>query len=397
MLSYIKGKLESLDVTVQEDEYGNIYVTKGTAKTYPCVVAHTDTVHDILEDVNIFRTNDTLFAFNPEKRAQCGIGGDDKVGVYITLQLLEDIPILKAVFFKDEEIGCKGSSFSIQNHKDWYKDCGFVLMADRRGNKEIITLSGGVIIASPDFLEACDPLFEKYGYTDAAGVFTDVDVLTVGGIGVSTVNFSCGYYEPHSPKEIVSISDVNRCYNLMYDIIIEHGDKTFAYKAKVPSYKTTHKKEERRIFNNLISDIYKVGATSSLNKRQLKIFPPFVFGRHPEKYTQFAEHDIIKGDKKVYKYVGTKALVLTGESICNRCKNSTVENVYFLPYEGRMYCTICNDYVNDAQVPMLLQHLEVEDNETTFVYSLYSAGWLPKEEAKWNQRITSWVSTELPF
>jgi hypothetical protein len=74
-----------------------------------------------------------------------------------------------------------------------------------------------------------------------------------------------------------------------------------------------------------------------------------------------------------------------------------VENVYFLPYEGRMYCTKCNDYVDDAKVPALLQNLEVEDNSVVFVYSLYSAGWLPKEEAKWNTKITSWVSTQLPF
>ncbi len=33
------------------DQYGNVYVTKGEADVYPCVIAHTDTVHSITEMV----------------------------------------------------------------------------------------------------------------------------------------------------------------------------------------------------------------------------------------------------------------------------------------------------------------------------------------------------------
>ena len=60
--------------------------------------------------------------------------------------MLTDVNNIKAVFYREEEIGCKGSRYSILNHRDWYKDCGYIIAADRRGNKDVITISGGVLI-----------------------------------------------------------------------------------------------------------------------------------------------------------------------------------------------------------------------------------------------------------
>jgi len=397
MLTHIREKLNLMDVTVQEDTYGNIYVTKGIAKTYPCVVAHTDTVQDMLQHINIFRTNDTIFAFNPEERRQWGIGGDDKVGVYITLQLLEDIPVMKAVFFRDEEIGSRGSHYSMDNHKEWYNDCGFVLMADRRGNTDVITVSGGIVIASNEFLEACDPIFDRYGYKDAVGICTDVDVLTTKGIGVSTVNLSCGYHEPHSSKEIVSIRDVNRCYNLMYDILLEHYDRVFTYEAKIPEYKSSYKKNGQSYLSSTFNELSKVGLSSPVGERQLKLHLPLIFGGKTSKFSNFTELATIKEGMKVFSYIGCKAIPVTGDTTCSKCKLPALENIFFLPYEGRMYCTKCNDYIDDAKTPALMRFVESEDNDTVFVYSLYSAGWLLKEEAKWSEKISSWVSEQMPF
>jgi tripeptide aminopeptidase len=398
MIAYIRNELKSMDVTVQEDNYGNIYVIKGKAKTYTCIVAHTDTVHDILPNITIYRSNDTIFAFDPVNRTQFGIGGDDKVGVYITLQLLKDLPVMKAVFFRDEECGCRGSSYSILNHKEWYEDCGFVMMSDRRGNSDIITVSAGIIIASQEFLETCDPIFDKYNYKDAIGICTDVDILTLNGIGISTVNFSSGYHSPHSSREIVSITDVNRCYNLMYDILVEHGDKTFKYEASIPAYKSSYLKTNNVSRNSYIDEITKAGGISSpVGKRQLKLFGPFLTGDNPGVFDIFTERDVLKGKQRIYAYTGVKALTLTGEDDCPMCKLPVIENVYFLPYEGRMFCTKCNDYIRDDKVPALLKLLEVENKETTFVYSLYSAGWLKKDFSVWNDKISSWMSDGLPF
>lgn len=399
MLSYIQSKLADLDVTVQTDDYGNIYVTKGTAKSYPCVVAHTDTVQSVLADVTIYRNEDTIFAFDPVKRTQHGIGGDDKVGVYITLQLLVDIPIMKAVFFRDEEIGCKGSDYSITNHKEWYEDCGYVLMADRRGNSDAIRVSGGLIIASDDFLDACQSLFEKYGYKETIGIFTDVDTLTAGGIGISTINLSCGYHEPHTSKEVVSFRDVNKCYNLMYDIISEQNGTKFPHECKAYVYKSKHAGPYTK--ESLFHDLAKYGTQifSPVKERQKKMFPPLIFGDKVSLYDDFKETDVVgkEGKKKLYIYTGIKSLPITGETKCPKCARPALDNLFYLPYESRMYCTHCNDYVDDTEVNRLFEFLEVEDREDTFVYSNYCSGWLNKKDALWSAKLGSWTTDGLPF
>lgn len=397
MLDYIKEKLGSLEVTVQEDEYGNIYVTKGNAKYYPCVVAHTDTVQSVLTNVSIYRSEDTIFAFDPIKRRQHGIGGDDKVGVYIALQLLVDLPTLKVVFYRDEEIGCLGSTYSMKHHLDWYKDCGYVMMADRRGNNEAIRVSGGIVITSDEFLEACKEQLSKYEYVPAIGLLTDVDNLVAGGIGVSAINLSCGYHEPHSSIEIVSFKDVNRCYNLMYDILVEHNNKRFEHEYEPPIHKPH--KGSKSAYNSYYNDLSKYASpvSNSLRKRQEKMFPPLVLGDKRFAHDNFIETDVTKNKQTIYEYRGTKSLPLTGEVRCPNCNNPVLENVFYLPFEGRMFCTSCNDYVDDTKVGNLLQHLEVEDRDDTFVYSVYSSGWIKKNQATWSDKLGSWVTNGLPF
>tara|TARA_R100001143_G_C3295305_1_gene103100 strand:+ start:163 stop:486 length:324 start_codon:yes stop_codon:yes gene_type:complete len=82
MISYIKDfcftNVPEAQVTIKDN---NIYVTKGESDTYPCIVSHTDTVHDIHKEFKVFDDNGCIFAFNKETGTQVGVGGDDKVGV----------------------------------------------------------------------------------------------------------------------------------------------------------------------------------------------------------------------------------------------------------------------------------------------------------------------------
>jgi putative aminopeptidase FrvX len=399
MIVYIREQLKFLDVTVQEDGYGNIYVTKGTSKSYPCVIAHTDTVQAIINLMEIYKTGDTLFAFDPSKRHQHGIGGDDKVGVYILLQLLTDLPSMKAVFFREEEVGCRGSHYAIQNHKEWFKDCGYVIGADRRGNSDIITVSGNLLITSDDYLDTMEKIHERYNYTECIGILSDVDTLIANDIGVSCVNYSCGYHEPHSSKETVSISDVNRCYNLIYDILTEFPEKRFEYIAPIPAYKKYSSKYNKKGVNsgNYSSMSELVGPHSPVKPRQEKFFPPLFIGPKYLEYDNFREIDILKNDKKIYSYIGIKAVVFTNDTKCDICNTEITGNFFFLPFEGRIYCTKCNDYVDENKVPAYLQFLEIEDKGEVFVHSLYANGWLLKKHALWNDKLKSWVPDEMPF
>lgn len=82
MLDFIKKFLFSLKQTqkssvikIEEDGYGNIYVTKGKASSYPAIVSHVDTVHNIVKDYRVYQQGDILFAFSSAKKKQVGIGG----------------------------------------------------------------------------------------------------------------------------------------------------------------------------------------------------------------------------------------------------------------------------------------------------------------------------------
>ena len=171
----------------------------------------------------IIRTEPTRTNYlhgNERRGKQVGIGGDDKVGVIIALQMLEDLDAVKVVFFRDEEIGCQGS----RNAKmGFFADCSFLLQADRRGGHDFINL-GMQTLQSPAFEEAVRPLLDMHGYIFNEGLFTDVTELVENHVGISAANIACGYYEPHTSFEYIDIEDMNRAYELMTDIVHTMGD-----------------------------------------------------------------------------------------------------------------------------------------------------------------------------
>jgi putative aminopeptidase FrvX len=397
ILVYIKNKLAQINVTVDEDSYGNIYVTKGIANDYPCLVAHVDTVHSLIEDYSVFKNGDTLFAFDGKKGKQCGIGGDDKVGVYILLQALLDIPVLKAVFFRDEEIGRIGSRFSINNHKDWYNNCNFVIEPDREGSYDLIVNSGGLEIAGDEFLSEIKEISDRYDYKDVVGVCTDVDVLTGGGIGVSCINLSCGYFNSHTSSETVSLVSVNAAYNFIIDVIAEYAHRRFDYKAPVrPAYKSSWKPKDQSFYGNLFKERQK-----KLDAEQLKIFGPDPittdFGAYASDltYDNFIFSAETKNKTKLYKYIGIKAIPFTMDVSCNDCKE--YKTLFYMPYEGRVFCTKCNDFASNEEDLDLFKYLEVDDNETTFVFSVYADAWMDKSNTAWNETLKCWVPDDMPF
>ena len=83
MFAFIIRKISGMPNVSFFVQDGNIYITKGEAKNYPCVVAHMDTVHKIVEDLYVLQVGHKLTGFNRIKMEQTGIGGDDKVGIFI--------------------------------------------------------------------------------------------------------------------------------------------------------------------------------------------------------------------------------------------------------------------------------------------------------------------------
>jgi len=203
----------------------NIYVTKGKAETYPCIVAHTDTVHDIHKYYKVFEDDGCLFAFNAETGKQVGVGGDDKVGIWIALEMLMSFDKIKCAFFHSEEMGCIGSS---QADMKWFKDVGYCLQADRRGRTDFINSISGKLY-SKAFKKAIKPILKEYGYKETSGAITDVGQLAENGVGVCVANMSCGYYEPHSDTEIVEFNDSNKCLDMVETIVSELGCEKYEF------------------------------------------------------------------------------------------------------------------------------------------------------------------------
>ena len=193
------------DVKIELDwNTGNIYMTKGTSDTYPCMVAHLDQVQKYHPtDFTVIETKDLLFGYSPTERSFCGLGADDKNGIWLCLQCLQKFNEIKVAFFVGEEVGCIGSS---KANMEFFNDCRFVIQPDRRGNSDVITQIGFMDI-------------EKFGYTPTEGMMTDVEQLKENGLAISCINVSCGYYEPHTDNEFTDKNDLLKCLNFIEHII----------------------------------------------------------------------------------------------------------------------------------------------------------------------------------
>lgn len=226
MVRFLQRKIKQMGLHWKMDK-GNLYVTKGKADRYPCVVAHMDTVHEIESDFKVLNLGGKLFAMNPETMSQVGIGGDDKVGIYIALQCLEYFPNIKVAFFRDEETGCEGS---YKADVGFFNDVSFILQADRKGNSDFITNASGIDLSSVDFQYDIEPIIQSYGYEFEYGMMTDVMALREIGVSCSMANVSCGYYNPHCPDEYVVVEEVEHTLEMFKEIIGKlEGNYDFAY------------------------------------------------------------------------------------------------------------------------------------------------------------------------
>jgi len=226
MVLYLDKELKKLKLPYHIDAVGNLIVTKGKAKTYPCVTSHMDTVHDFVDDFKIYKDtddNNVLFAMSNKRRV--GIGGDDKCGIFVCLYLLKVIPQIKVVFFSREESGCKGSTGM---DKIFFNDCRYLIQLDRKGNRDFIQTYWGNKTISHDFSSEIGLIKKKYKYKNCTGTVTDVMKLWNNRVGVSCVNLSCGYYKPHTAYEYVSVDALWNSMKFTEEIVINMKPKKYA-------------------------------------------------------------------------------------------------------------------------------------------------------------------------
>lgn len=158
------------------------------------LTAHLDTVHK--ERVKEVWQTDNVIS-SPQ-----GIGGDDRCGVYIILQALKKSKARPSVLFcEDEEIGGVGSKkFAKSNHIKKLEKMKYIIELDRKGSND-------AVYYNCDNVEFVDWITDQTGYKEEYGSFSDISVLCPA-CKVAGVNLSCGYYNAHTTKEMVNMSEM---------------------------------------------------------------------------------------------------------------------------------------------------------------------------------------------
>jgi hypothetical protein len=259
MVEYICDELEKIHgVTFYRDNMMNIYATKGTLEEgefYPMFIAHTDTVHNKIDKIVVkeeklkrpytfgknFHDNlvDVLKAYDVND-LPTGIGGDDKCGIFICLELLKQLDKVKIGLFVSEETGCHGSS---KCDETFLQDVGYITQYDAPGNHLITEICSGVRLFERDsefFTKTSKVITESFGneMLVQSHPYTDISQLKKK-IDVSCINMSCGYYNMHSPQEFISIEDVKCAIEAGKDMVKELGLKKYEYQYKPIVYTPT--------------------------------------------------------------------------------------------------------------------------------------------------------------
>lgn len=183
---------------LQTDEFGNLYIKIGESDVM--FTSHLDTATSALSPVkhvfeeNIIKTDGTTI-----------LGADDKAGVTIMLNMIENkIPGLY-YFFLGEEVGCIGSKKVAEvQKKEKIEGINKVISFDRRSTSSIITHQTSRRCCSEEFGEALSKALNDVEITfsyknDDTGVLTDsVQFIS---IYPECTNISVGYYSEHTFSE----------------------------------------------------------------------------------------------------------------------------------------------------------------------------------------------------
>lgn len=210
--TYLENILKSYGYTEVHNQKGFLYA-KGEIPVL--LLAHMDTVHDQLP---------YIFNISDEKgktkiSSPYGIGGDDRCGIYMILEIVKTLKC-SVLFTEDEEIGGVGA------HKfadtDFVKnlDVNYMIEFDRKGCNDAVFYN----CDNEEFTQFITQEFFIENY----GSFSDISVVAPAA-GVCAVNLSCGYYKPHTTNEYVIFEEMETVIEKTKEIIMRDVTEPFEY------------------------------------------------------------------------------------------------------------------------------------------------------------------------
>lgn len=251
-ISYLQDMFKTKGADTFKDKYGNLYVVKGKADFYPCVVAHTDINQSKVAGSVVMQAYPWIFGFDTVDGEQCGIGADDKVGVYFAIHMFDLFDNIKLFFPKDEEVGLVGTNKAKQ---DFFQDCSMLVQLDRNSyNNDLITYTNGIEVCSNEFVEAADSIMNKYMYATSRGSCTDIGgIKKFKTVNCVAMNVSCGYINEHSGQEIISMPHFENAINFGYELLQLGVTKVWPHTSKeeVFSYGNWRKFSSKSSFDDV--------------------------------------------------------------------------------------------------------------------------------------------------
>ena len=192
---------------LQSDEFGNLFIKIGESDAM--FTSHLDTATSALTQV--VHTFDGKLIKTDGKSI---LGADDKAGVVIMLNMIENnIPGLY-YFFLGEEVGCVGSRKVANVQKDQkIEGINKVISFDRRGNDSVITFQSSQRCCSDVFGEALSKQLnladDSFSYkNDPTGILTDsVQFIKIYS---ECTNISVGYRSEHTFSEQQDIEHLTK-------------------------------------------------------------------------------------------------------------------------------------------------------------------------------------------
>lgn len=195
-----------------KDKIGNIWCN--TDEKSPVMFScHMDTVHSQPRELDLYISTGTpqeegfVFAKSSKHKTDTILGADDKVGVFILLQMIKNKVPGMYVFHVGEEAGCVGSKWLSNAYaKSIKKRFKYCIAMDRKNYGDVISHQRGVRCASIDFVgELANELNNKmqtkgkFIWAGAHGSYTDSAEYMK--LIPECTNLSVGYFDQHTPLE----------------------------------------------------------------------------------------------------------------------------------------------------------------------------------------------------